>query len=81
MRAWRMVCSVRRSTWSIVFVGYVVTYEFCVEVAGVVRRLEREAEVVHGKDVFEELGFLESKRIPPVGRVLSRPWAMALVLM
>ena len=33
--------------------------EFGVQVAGMIGRLQWEAEVVHGEDVFEEFGFLE----------------------
>ena len=58
-RAWRTVCSRRRSMLSIVLVGIGVAHELGIEVERVIGRLERPAEVVHGEDVFQELGLLE----------------------
>ena len=42
-----------------VLVGIGVSDEFRIQIARMVRRLQREAEIVHGEDVFEEFGFLE----------------------
>ena len=41
------------------FGGIGVADEFGIQIARVVRRLQREAEIVHGEDVFEEFGLLE----------------------
>ena len=39
--------------------GIGVADEFGIQIEGMIGRLEREAEVVHGEDVFKELGLLE----------------------
>src|SRR6185437_6935415 len=39
--------------------GEGVAHEFGIQIAGMVRRFEGEAEVVHGEDVFKELGVVE----------------------
>ncbi len=59
MRAWRRVCSRRRSTLSMVLVGIGVADEFGVQIERMIRRLQREAEVVHREDVFKQLRVLE----------------------
>ena len=41
------------------FGGISVTHEFSIQILGMVGLLEREAEIVHGEDVFKELGRLE----------------------
>src|SRR5580692_1858127 len=39
--------------------GERVPDEFCIQIAWMVRRLQRETEVVHGKYVFKKFRFLE----------------------
>ena len=39
--------------------GIGVSDEFGIQVARMVRRLQRETEIVHGEDVFEKFGLLE----------------------
>ena len=59
--------------------GEGVADELGVEVEGVVGGLEGEAEVVHGEDVFEELGVVEVADAAGLAALVSRAWAMALV--
>ena len=39
--------------------GIGVPDEFRIQIARMVRRLQRKSEIVHGEDVFQEFGFLE----------------------
>src|SRR5579864_6212579 len=39
--------------------GIGVTDKFRVQITRVIRRLQREAEIVHGENIFQEFGFLE----------------------
>ena len=48
--------------------GIGVTHEFSIQVAGVVRRLQWESEVVHGKHIFQELRLLGIADPPGLAR-------------
>ncbi len=52
--------------------GEGVADELGVEIAGMIRLLEREAEIVHGEDVFEELGLLEVADAAGLARGIER---------
>ena len=41
------------------FGGISVPDKFCIQIPRMVRRLQREAEIVHREDIFQEFGFLE----------------------
>ena len=48
--------------------GIGVTHEFSIQVAGVIRRLQWESEVVHGKHIFQELRLLGIADPPGLAR-------------
>ena len=59
MRAWRSVCSVQAFDLVDGLGRIGVADEFRVQVARMVGRLQREAEIVHGENVFEKFRGLE----------------------
>ena len=59
--------------------GKGVADEFGVQVARMIRRLQRKAEIVHGEYIFEKVGIVQVANAARLARESSSAWANAFV--